>query len=135
MEAHEKHKQELDELIITVVSRAVEAAVGRLVPSAIHKALGTVVNDMQAYTDRAEADLRKSISEIRVALLVSPSVPPTQIRSSGSRGEPWRPAPMGTARQRLHAGREMGLNPISRAGPEISGAQGKTRTGAPYILP
>lgn len=51
-----------------VVSRIVDTVIERLAVPPFDKVLATVINDMQAYTDGAEEDLCKSISEIRVML-------------------------------------------------------------------
>lgn len=69
--AHLRHQKELDALIVAAVGSAVEAAVARsvgaVVDKAVEAAMSTVVNDMQAYTDGAEADLLKQIQELRSA--------------------------------------------------------------------
>nr|BAK00164.1 predicted protein [Hordeum vulgare subsp. vulgare] len=53
---------------MAVVGSAVEAAVARSVGTAVDKALeaamSTIVNNMQAYIDGAEADLLKQIQEL-----------------------------------------------------------------------
>ncbi|XP_044965776.1 uncharacterized protein LOC123426068 [Hordeum vulgare subsp. vulgare] len=68
--AHLRHQTELDVLIVAAVGSTVEAAVSRSVGAAVHKAvkaaMETAVNDMQAYTDGAEADLLKQIHDLRV---------------------------------------------------------------------
>lgn len=67
--AHARHQKELDALIVAAVGSAVEAAVARSVGAAVDKAVdaavSTIVNDMQAYTDGAEAELLKQIHELR----------------------------------------------------------------------
>lgn len=47
------------------VGSTLDAAVARSVGVAVDKAVGMIVNDMQAYTDGAEADLLKQIQELR----------------------------------------------------------------------
>lgn len=58
-------------MIVAAVGSAVEAAVSRSVGAAVDKAveaaMEAAVNDMQAYTNGAEADLLKQIQELCVA--------------------------------------------------------------------
>lgn len=68
---HLRHQKEIEAMIVAAVGGAVEAvvshSVGAAVDKAIEAAMETAVNDMQAYTDGAEADLLKQIQELRVA--------------------------------------------------------------------
>lgn len=70
-----RHQKELEALIASTVGSAVEAAVSRSVGAAVNKAveaaMETAVNDMQAYTDGAEADLLKQIQELRTGKSIS----------------------------------------------------------------
>ncbi|XBH78130.1 uncharacterized protein LOC119316626 [Triticum dicoccoides] len=69
--AHLRHQKELDALIVKIVGSAVEAAVSRsvgaVVDKAVEAAMETVVNDLQAYTNGAEAELLKQIQDLRIA--------------------------------------------------------------------
>ena len=66
--AHQQQKKELEELIIAAVGHAVDAAISKSVPLAVDQALGSVVEDLQAYTDGAEQDLHKQISDLRASI-------------------------------------------------------------------
>ncbi|KAI5004552.1 hypothetical protein ZWY2020_031795 [Hordeum vulgare] len=86
---HQKHKTELEELILAAVGHVVDAAISKSVPLAVDQALGSVVEDLQAYTDGAEQDLHKQISELCASIgLISNSDTTRRPPRSGSGDRP-----------------------------------------------
>ncbi|KAE8818138.1 hypothetical protein D1007_04007 [Hordeum vulgare] len=69
--AHARHHKELDALIAAAAGGMVDTAVARLMGTSVDKAVdaavSTIVNDMQAYTDGAEAEFLKQIHELRTS--------------------------------------------------------------------
>lgn len=94
---------------------AVACSVGAAVHKAVGAAVGTIVNDMQAYTDGAEADLLKQIQELRAAEGLTSRVGESDLFDRTPRGGA-ETGPDGTARPRLHGdgiGRDNALHPSS----------------------
>ncbi|KAI4965191.1 hypothetical protein ZWY2020_055248 [Hordeum vulgare] len=83
---HQKQKKELEELIIAAVGHVVDAAISKSVPLAVDQALGSVVEDLQAYTDGAEQDLHKQISELCASIGLISNSDTTTVRPPTFRG-------------------------------------------------
>lgn len=127
---HQRQKKDLEEIIIAAVGHAVDAAVAKFVPLAVDKALGSVVNDLQAYTDGAEQELHKQISELRASISLASHSGTGAGGHTRSRARRI-PAPMGIAAIRLHEGQDMGhLCPTFRLRLEVS----PTRLHPPHLL-
>ena len=84
--AHQQQKKELEELIIAVVGHAVDTAISKSIPLAVDQAWGCVVEDLQAYTDGAEQDLHKQISDLRASIGLASNSGTATVRPPSSRG-------------------------------------------------